>query len=115
MRQGIHYDEAYAPTPGAETVRLFFGLSLYRFEQLINKDDSEEEAAAKWIACHAGDVEQAFINATLNRKVYMKQPPMFKEWCEDRGVKWSEDFVILLKKAQYGMTDAARLWFELLI
>ena len=113
MIQGVHYDEAYAPTPMVETVRMYFALTLHQLG--LTGKANLTEAEKEWIACHATDVEQAFLNADLDRKVYMKPPPYFKKWCEEHGIEYKEGQVILLTKAQYGMVDSAKLWLDLLI
>ena len=64
-------------------------------------------AAAKDWEIHHVDVKSAYLNAPMDKVVYMKPPP---------GVlkKGQEGMVLKILKALYGMKQAGRLWHKLL-
>ena len=51
------------------------------------------------------DVKSAFLNGYINKKVYVEQPPSFKD---DKN----PNHVYKLKKALYGLKQASRAWYE---
>ena len=50
------------------------------------------------------DFKGAYLNAGLDEKIYVQQPPGY-------AIPGKEDYVYRLKKALYGLKQAARLWF----
>jgi hypothetical protein len=57
QRQGVDYDEVFAPVARMETVRLLLALA----------------AHCSW-AVHHMDVKSAFLNGDLQEEVYVRQP-----------------------------------------
>ena len=60
QRQGIDYDEVFAPVARLDTVRLLIAL-----------------AAHEGWEVHHMDVKSAFLNGDLNEEVYVEQPAGF--------------------------------------
>ena len=51
------------------------------------------------------DVAVAFLNGIMRDTIYMRQPTGFEK---------GEDLVCKLKKSLYGLTPAARIWYDTL-
>ena len=86
QKQGVDYDEVFAPVARLETIRLLLSL-----------------AAQNHWKIHQMDVKSAFLNGNLVEEVYIEQPLGFVvEGCEDK--------VLRLKKALYGLKQAPRAW-----
>jgi hypothetical protein len=88
QRQGIDFDEVFAPVARLESVRLLLAL-----------------AASEGWAVHHMDVKSAFLNGELLEDVYVQQPPGFV-------VKGQETKVLHLIKALYGLRQAPRAWYS---
>jgi hypothetical protein len=86
QREGIDFEEVFAPVARMESVRLLLAL-----------------AAAKDWQVHHLDVKSAFLNGDLAEEVYVKQAPGFV-------VKGAEHKVLRLRKALYGLRQAPRAW-----
>lgn len=86
QRQGIDYEEVYAPVARLETVRLLVALA----------------AQEEWQVHHM-DVKSAFLNGELCEDVYVIQPPGYEK-------EGQEHRVLKLKKALYGLKQAPRAW-----
>jgi hypothetical protein len=86
QREGIDFEEVFAPVARMESVRLLLAL-----------------AAAKDWQVHHLDVKSAFLNGDLAEVVYVKQAPGFV-------VKGAEHKVLRLRKALYGLRQAPRAW-----
>ncbi|KAE8666438.1 Phospholipase D delta [Hibiscus syriacus] len=87
QRQGIDYDEVFAPVARIETIRLLTTV-----------------AAQKGWKIYQMDVKSAFLNGYLEEEeVYIEQPPGYIK-------KEHEDKVYRLKKALYGLKQAPRAW-----
>ena len=84
QREGIDFEEVFAPVARMESVRLLLAL-----------------AAAKDWGVHHLDVKSAFLNGELAEEVYVKQAPGFQ-------VKGEERKVLRLQKALYGLRQAPR-------
>ena len=118
MIQGIHYDESFAPTPPNETIRTAFALSLWALQQLgIDLKDLDHVEREEWVVGNLFDVVQAFLNSKMDadNPVYIQLPPLWKEYCELRGIEYDPMDLIELGKSQYGQTDAARRWMEMFV
>ncbi|KAE8667942.1 hypothetical protein F3Y22_tig00112352pilonHSYRG00005 [Hibiscus syriacus] len=86
QKDGIDYDEVFAPVARLETIRLIISLA----------------AQNKW-KIQQMDVKSAFLNRVLEEEVYIQQPSGYE-------VKGHEDKVLVLKKALYGLKQAPRAW-----
>ena len=84
QREGIDYEEIFAPVGKLATLRTLLAT-----------------AADKGWEIHQLDVETAFLNGPLKEEVYVKQPPGFE----------LGDQVWKLKKALYGLHQAPRAWY----
>ncbi|GAA0173738.1 transmembrane signal receptor [Lithospermum erythrorhizon] len=86
QKQGIDYEEVFAPVARLETVRLMISIAA-QFQWKINQMD----------------VKSAFLNGFLEEEVYIEQP-------EGYVVKGHASKVLRLKKALYGLKQAPRAW-----
>ena len=87
QRQGVDFDEVFAPVARLETVRLLLAL-----------------AASEGWPVHHMDVKSAFLNGELRENVYVAQLPGFL-------VAGKEHKVLRLIKALYGLRQAPRAWY----
>jgi hypothetical protein len=78
QRQGVDYEEVFAPVARLETVRLLLALA----------------AQQEWKVHHM-DVKSTFLNGDLTKEVYVKQPIGYEK-------KGKEEKVYKLKKTLYG-------------
>lgn len=83
QKQGIDYDEVFAPVVRHESVRMVLAI-----------------AAARGMNIVQFDVKTAFLHGNLDEAIYMEQPSGFAE----------NDKVCLLKKSLYGLKQASRQW-----
>jgi hypothetical protein len=86
QKQGIDFEEVFAPMARLDTVRLILAI-----------------AANKGWQVHHLDVKTAFLNGELEEEVYVSQPDGFLE-------KGKEKHVLKLSKALYGLRQAPRAW-----
>ena len=92
QKEGIDYDETYAPVSKMTTFRLLLALA----------------AQHGWNVDHM-DVVTAFLNPKIDRdNIQMATPP---------GIEWLEPYmpresILVLRKALYGLKQAPRLWYE---
>lgn len=86
QRQGVDYDEIFAPVARIDTIRLLIAVA----------------AQYKW-KIYQMDVKSAFLNGYLEEEVYIEQPPGY-------SIQGKEDKVYRLKKALYGLKQAPRAW-----
>jgi hypothetical protein len=86
QREGIDFDDTFAPVAGMESVRLLFAL-----------------AAQEGWRVHHMDVKSAFLNGDLKEEVYVHQPPGF-------AIPGKEGKVLCLRKALYGLRQAPQAW-----
>ncbi len=84
QKEGIDYNETYAPVVTFTTLRMFFAI-------VANID----------LHCHQMDVKTAVLNGDIDQDVFMEQP----EGCVD-PVK--PDFFCKPQKALYGLKQAPR-------
>ncbi|KAI3813170.1 hypothetical protein L1987_17887 [Smallanthus sonchifolius] len=86
QRQGIDFEEVFAPVARIETVRLILAVAAYN----------------EWEVHHL-DVKSAFLHGDLMEEVYVSQPEGFVK-------TGSEGKVYKLSKALYGLRQAPRAW-----
>jgi hypothetical protein len=86
QRQGIDFEEAFAPVARLESVRLLIALA----------------AQFGW-KIHQMDVKSAFLNGDFIEEVYVSQPPGHEK--DGQSSK-----VYKLRKALYGLRQAPRAW-----
>nr|KYP66622.1 Copia protein [Cajanus cajan] len=86
QKEGVDYDEVFAPVARLETVRIITAVASFN----------------SW-PMYQLDVKSAFLNGFLEEEVYVTPPP---------GFSTSEDGrkVYKLKKALYGLKQAPRAW-----
>jgi len=114
MIQGVHYEESFAPTPSAQSVRTVFAISLYFLQELGIVD--LKEAIKEWDPGFLIDVVQAFLNSVMTGEpVYVTLPFLWEEYCKRRGLEYDPTDLIQLMKAQYGQVDAAKRWMDMFI
>jgi len=88
QKEGIDYDEVFAPVTRMETIRLLISLA----------------AQHRWTILQM-DVKSAFLNGVLEEEVYVEQPLGYMRRGEEKKV-------LRLKKALYGLKQAPRAWNE---
>ncbi|GJS13158.1 retrovirus-related pol polyprotein from transposon TNT 1-94 [Tanacetum coccineum] len=88
MKEGIDFEESFAPVARLEAVRIFVA-----------------HAAHKSFPIYQMDVKMAFLNGPLKEEVYVAQPEGFVD--PDHPEK-----VYLLRKALYGLKQAPRAWYD---
>ncbi|GAU20588.1 hypothetical protein TSUD_297610 [Trifolium subterraneum] len=86
QKEGIDFNEVFAPVARMETIRLVIAMAHYN----------------GW-SMHQMDVKCAFLNGPLDEEVYVTQPPGFI-------IKEDEFKVYKLHKALYGLKQAPRAW-----
>ncbi|WVZ79350.1 LOW QUALITY PROTEIN: hypothetical protein U9M48_026940 [Paspalum notatum var. saurae] len=86
QREGIDFEEVFAPVARMDAVRLLLALA----------------ATRDWSVHHL-DVKSAFLNGELTEVVHVRQPPRFI-------VAGEEGKVLRLRKALYGLRQAPRTW-----
>uniref|UniRef100_A0ACD5TR82 Uncharacterized protein n=1 Tax=Avena sativa TaxID=4498 RepID=A0ACD5TR82_AVESA len=86
QRQGVDFEEVFAPVARLETVRLLLALA----------------AQGGWQVHHM-DVKSAFLNGDLVKEVYVQQPPGFIDGKQ-------KNKVYRLRKALYGLRQAPCAW-----
>jgi hypothetical protein len=86
QRRGIDYGEVFAPVARLDIVRLLIDLATHK----------------GWEVHHL-DVKSAFLNGDLLEEVFVEQPASFIK-------KGSEEKVLKLKRALYGLHQAPRAW-----
>jgi hypothetical protein len=79
QRQGVDFEEVFAPVARTESVRVMIALAAHH----------------GW-PIHHMDVKTAFLNGELLEEVYMEQPPGFV-------INGEESKVMRLQKALYGL------------
>jgi len=94
QKEGIDYDETYAPVSKMATFRLLLALA----------------AQYGWDVDHM-DVVTAFLNPKIDRdNIYMEMPPGIEWLASSRNA--SNGSTLILRKVLYGLKQAPRLWYE---
>nr|GFB42607.1 Gag-Pol polyprotein [Tanacetum cinerariifolium] len=88
QKEGVNFEESFAPVARLETVRLFITY-----------------AAHKSVTLYQMDVKTAFLYGPLKEEVYVNQPDGFVD-------PYHPDKVYRLKKALYGLKQAPKAWYD---
>ncbi|GJV87924.1 retrovirus-related pol polyprotein from transposon TNT 1-94, partial [Tanacetum coccineum] len=88
QKEGIDFDESFAPVARLEAVRLFIVYAAY-----------------KSFTVYQMDVKTIFLYGPLKEEVYVNQPDGFFD-------PYHPDQVYRLKKALYGLKQAPRVWYD---
>ncbi|GJT30330.1 retrovirus-related pol polyprotein from transposon TNT 1-94 [Tanacetum coccineum] len=88
QKEGIDFEESFAPVARLEAVRLFIAY-----------------VAHKSFTVYQMDVKTAFLYGPLKEEVYVNQPDGFVD-------PYHPDKVYRLKKALYGLKQAPRAWYD---
>ncbi|GJX78289.1 retrovirus-related pol polyprotein from transposon TNT 1-94 [Tanacetum coccineum] len=91
QKEGIDFEESFAPVARLEVVRLFIAY-----------------AAHKSFIVYQMDVKTTFLYGPLKEEVYVNQPDGFVD-------PYHPDKVYRLKKALYGLKQAPRAWEDILL
>ncbi|WVZ70408.1 LOW QUALITY PROTEIN: hypothetical protein U9M48_019079 [Paspalum notatum var. saurae] len=86
-KEGIDYEETFAPVARLEAIRILLAF-----------------AASKGFKLQQMDVKSAFPNGFIEEEVYVRQPPGFES-------ARFPDRVYKLRKALYGLKQAPRAWY----
>ncbi|WVZ53460.1 LOW QUALITY PROTEIN: hypothetical protein U9M48_004399 [Paspalum notatum var. saurae] len=86
-KEGIDYEETFAPVAHLEAIRILLAF-----------------AASKVFKLQQMDVKSAFPNGFIEEEVYVRQPPGFES-------ARFPDRVYKLRKALYGLKQAPRAWY----
>ncbi|GJR18908.1 putative ribonuclease H-like domain-containing protein [Tanacetum coccineum] len=89
-KEGIDYDEVFAPVARIEAIRLFLAFASYM-----------------GFTVYQMDVKSAFLYGTIEEEVYVHQPPGFVDPAHPNKV-----YKVI--KALYGLHQAPRAWYETL-
>jgi hypothetical protein len=84
----LNFDETFAPVARLESIRILFAY--------VTQHDFK---------LYQMDVKSAFLNGSIKKEVYVKQPPGFE----------SEEYlnhVYKLHKALYELKQTPRVWYE---
>ncbi|GJY04347.1 retrovirus-related pol polyprotein from transposon TNT 1-94 [Tanacetum coccineum] len=84
QKEGIDYDETYAPVARLESIRILLAI-----------------ACANDFKLYQMDVKSAFLNGFINKEVYVAQPPDFIDFEKP-------NYVYKLKKVLYGLKQAPK-------
>jgi hypothetical protein len=87
QKEGIHYDEIFAPVASYTSIRIIISLA----------------SVFDW-KLHQMDVKTTFLNGEVEQEVYIGQPEGFV-------IHEKESHVCKLKKALYGLKQALRAWY----
>nr|GEV62842.1 copia protein [Tanacetum cinerariifolium] len=90
QKEGIDYDEVFAPVARIEAIRLFLAYASFMD-----------------FTVYQMDVKSAFLYETIKDEVYVSQPPGFVDL-------EFPDKVYKVEKALYGLHQAPRAWYETL-
>nr|GFA78646.1 copia protein [Tanacetum cinerariifolium] len=88
QKEGVDFEESFAPVAQLEAVRLFIAYTAY-----------------KSFTVYQMDVKTAFLYGPLKEEMYVNQPDGFVD-------PYHPDKVYRLKKALYGLKQAPRAWYD---
>nr|GEX52880.1 retrovirus-related Pol polyprotein from transposon TNT 1-94 [Tanacetum cinerariifolium] len=88
QKEGIDFEESFAPVARLEAVRFFIAYAAY-----------------KSCTIYQMDVKTAFLYGPLKEEVYVNQPDVFVN-------PYYPDKVYRLKKALYGLKQAPKAWYD---
>nr|GEX59229.1 retrovirus-related Pol polyprotein from transposon TNT 1-94 [Tanacetum cinerariifolium] len=88
QKEGVYFEDSFAPVARLEAVRLFVAY-----------------AAHKFFTVYQMDVKTSFLYGPLKEEVYLNQPNGFVD-------PYHPDKVYRLKKALYGLKQAPRAWYD---
>nr|GEY48411.1 hypothetical protein [Tanacetum cinerariifolium] len=88
QKEGVDFEESFAPVARLEAVRLFIAY-----------------AAHKSFTVYQMDMKTVFLHGPLKEEVYVSQPDGFVD-------PYHPDKVYRLKKALYGLKQAPRAWYD---
>ncbi|GJS43938.1 putative ribonuclease H-like domain-containing protein [Tanacetum coccineum] len=88
QKEGIDFEESFAPVARLEAVRLFIAYAVH-----------------KSFTVYQMDVKTTFLYGPLKEEVYVNQPDGFVD-------PYHPDKVYRLKKALYGLKQAPRAWYD---
>nr|GEZ31073.1 ribonuclease H-like domain-containing protein [Tanacetum cinerariifolium] len=88
QKEGVDFEESFAPLARLEAVRLFITYAAY-----------------KSFTVYQMDVKTAFLYGPLKEEVYVNQPNVFVD-------PYHPDKVYRLKKELYGLKQAPRAWYD---
>nr|GEU59708.1 retrovirus-related Pol polyprotein from transposon TNT 1-94 [Tanacetum cinerariifolium] len=88
QKEGVDFEESFAPVARLEAVRLFISYATH-----------------KSFTVYQMDVKTTFLYGTLKEEVYVNQPDRFVD-------PYHPDKVYRLKKALYGLKQAPRAWYN---
>nr|GFB83687.1 Gag-Pol polyprotein [Tanacetum cinerariifolium] len=91
QKEGVDFEESFAPVARLEAIRLFIAYAAY-----------------KSFTIYQMDVKTAFLYGPLKEEVYVNQPDGFVN-------PYHPDKVYRLKKALYGLKQAPRAWGDILL
>ena len=90
--QDLDYKETFAPTARMSSVRTLL-----------------QRTVQKEMIIHQMDVKTAYLNAPIDREIYIEQPEGFEKFD-----KHGEKLVCKLKRSSYGLKQSGRNWNNLL-
>ena len=90
--KGVDYEETFSPTAKMTSVRMLMAI-----------------ASCFGMKIHQMDVKGAYLNAKIDKDLYIQQPPGFVKIDEN-----GNEFVLKLNKSIYGLKQSGRNWFQTL-
>lgn len=93
QRPGIDFDDVFAPTAEAKSLRVIVALAAHEGWEL-----------------HNGDVDNAFVNSDIDKLTYVRQPQGYVQYGKD-----GKPQVFRLRKSLYGLHQSPKLWHNKLI
>ena len=92
---GVDFTDSFAPVVTDTGLQILFAIALY----------------TKDFVCEIVDVEAAFLEADMDKQIYIEWPEGVAEFGYKTDKTIHRD-CILLDKAMYGTVQAARQWFK---
>eukprot|EP00253_Pinus_taeda_P010294 PITA_10294 len=104
QKEGVDYEETFAPTAKWATIRTLFALAAQNAKWATIRTLFALAAQNGW-KVHQMDVKIALFNGDLKENVFISQPEGF-------AMKGHEHKVCKLVKSLYGLKQAPRAWHE---